>query len=194
MPDLIDWLTAHRSTEVECLVPDMSGIARGKILPANKFKSSLRDRGLRLPEAIFVQTVTGEFADSAVIGETNADIYLVPDPATIRPVPWYDEPTAQVICDAHYVDGSVVDLSPRHVLQRVLGLYAERGWSPVVAPEIEFFLVKTNADPDYPLEPPVGRSGRQETGRQGIWHRGRQRIRSYRGRSVRLLRSPGAGG
>ncbi len=37
---------------------------------------------------------------------------------------------------------------------------------PVVAPEIEFYLVKRNTDPDYPLEPPVGRSGRQETVRQ----------------------------
>ncbi|MEZ5667083.1 MAG: glutamine synthetase family protein [Alphaproteobacteria bacterium] len=166
MSDLIEWITRHRATEVECLVPDISGIARGKILPASKFKDSLTDRGLRLPEAIFVQTVTGEFADSAATSDTNSDVYLVPDASTIRPVPWYEEPTAQVICDAFYADGSVVDLAPRYVLQRVLALYAERGWRPVVAPEIEFFLVKVNADPDYPLEPPIGRSGRMETGRQ----------------------------
>src|SRR3546814_12665839 len=36
----------------------------------------------------------------------------------------------------------------------------------MVAPELEFFLVKINADPDYPLEPPIGRSGRPETARQ----------------------------
>jgi glutamine synthetase len=35
-----------------------------------------------------------------------------------------------------------------------------------VAPEIEFYLVKRNTDPDYPLEPPIGRSGRKETVRQ----------------------------
>ena len=35
-----------------------------------------------------------------------------------------------------------------------------------MAPELEFFLVAKNIDPDYPLEPPVGRSGRQETARQ----------------------------
>ena len=39
---------------------------------------------------------------------------------------------------------------------------------PVVAPELEFFLVKINTDPDYPLEPPIGRSGRPETGRQAF--------------------------
>jgi glutamine synthetase len=37
------------------------------------------------------------------------------------------------------------------VLQRVLELYAQQGWKPIVAPEVEFFLVKINTDPDYPL-------------------------------------------
>jgi glutamine synthetase len=52
------------------------------------------------------------------------------------------------------------------VLRHVLNLYAERGWQPVVAPELEFFLVEPNTDSDYPLKPPVGRSGRPEIGRQ----------------------------
>lgn len=166
MQDLIAWLDERHVTEVECLVPDIAGIARGKILPASKFKANLTDRGLRLPEAIFVQTVTGEFADDSVTEVTNSDVYLTPDPATIRVVPWYDEPTAQVICDAYYANGEIVDLACRYILKRVLALYEARGWVPVVAPEIEFFLVQVNTDPDYPLVPPVGRSGRQETGRQ----------------------------
>jgi len=49
----------------------------------------------------------------------------------------------------------------------VLDLYRDRGWTPVVAPELEFYLVDKNTDPDYPLRPPIGRSGRPETGRQG---------------------------
>lgn len=166
MQDMIAWLEQHRITEVECLVPDISGIARGKILPASKFRTSLADRGLRLPESIFVQTVTGEFADDSVTEVTNSDVYLTPDPASVRMVPWYEEPTAQVICDASYAHGGVVDLASRYILRRVLDLYAQRGWVPVVAPELEFFLVQVNTDPDYPLVPPIGRSGRQETGRQ----------------------------
>ena len=35
-----------------------------------------------------------------------------------------------------------------------------------MAPEVEFFLVQINTDPDLPLVPPIGRSGRAETGRQ----------------------------
>lgn len=166
---LSEFIKTHGITEIECLVPDMSGIARGKILPADKFLRILRERGLRLPEAIFIQTVTGEYPeDEDVTSPANSDIYMIPDEPTIRLVPWYKEPTAQVICDAVFADGSPVDFSPRYVLRRVVELYHERGWEPIVAPELEFFLVQINRDPDYPLVPPIGRSGRQEVGRQAF--------------------------
>ncbi|MBC7951341.1 MAG: glutamine synthetase [Rhodospirillaceae bacterium] len=160
-----DWIKANGISEVECLVPDMSGVARGKIVPAHKFVSIAEDRGLRLPESIFVQTVTGDYPEEDVTNVANGDVYLWPDPETIRRVPWYDEPTACVINDCTYLDGRPVELSPRNVLKKVLALYAAKGWKPIVAPELEFFLVKQNTDSDYPLEPPVGRSGRAETGR-----------------------------
>lgn len=164
--DLIDWITSRGITEVECLVPDMAGVPRGKILPAHKFISGLKDRGLRLPESLFIQSVTGDYPEDDVMPDVDQDMYLRPDPSTVRVVPWYAEPTAQVINDCYYRDASPVEMAPRHVLRRVLALYDERGWKPIVAPELEFYLVKVNADPDYPLEPPIGRSGRPEIGRQ----------------------------
>ncbi|MBF0093634.1 MAG: glutamine synthetase [Alphaproteobacteria bacterium] len=166
METLEEWLRSRGISEVECLVADMSGVPRGKILPARRFLNSGKDRGLRLPESVFVQTVTGDYPEEDPSNEANIDIYLQPDPSSIRIVPWYDEPTAQVIHDCHYADGSPVGMAPRQVLRRVLERYKEMGWKPVVAPELEFFLVKVNTDPDYPLEPPIGRSGRPETGRQ----------------------------
>jgi glutamine synthetase len=57
-------------------------------------------------------------------------------------------------------------MAPRYVLRHILDLYAQQGWRPIVAPELEFFLVEPNIDADYPLKPPVGRSGRPEVGRQ----------------------------
>ncbi|MDG2286525.1 MAG: glutamine synthetase family protein, partial [Alphaproteobacteria bacterium] len=95
-----------------------------------------------------------------------SDVYLTPVAETVRPIPWYSEPAAEIIHDPYYFDGGPVDIAARHVLRRVLNLYAERGWKPVVAPELGSFLVKVNEDPDYPLEPPIGRSGRPETARQ----------------------------
>ncbi|MCC7411640.1 MAG: glutamine synthetase [Gammaproteobacteria bacterium] len=164
METLEAWLRDHGITEVECFVPDMAGIARGKVMPAAKFVDR---EGLRLPESVFIQTVTGDYADDEGLSAAiEPDVVLRPDPTTIRLVPWASDPTAQVINDAHYADGQPVDIASRYVLRRVLEAYAERGWSPIVAPELEFYLVKVNTDPDYPLEPPVGRCGRAETVRQ----------------------------
>ena len=52
------WLKERRITEVECLVPDITGNARGKIVPATKYSHEF---GTRLPEGIFVTTVTGDY-------------------------------------------------------------------------------------------------------------------------------------
>ena len=165
--DLEHWLNERRVTEIECLVPDLTGVARGKILPREKFTE---DRGMRLPEAVVAMGVTGEFPEAGpyydVISPTDRDMHLRPDPSTVRLVPWATDPTAQVLHDCYDRDGTLVPYAPRSVLRRVCELYAAEGWQPIVAPELEFYLVARNSDPDVPLKPPVGRSGRSETSRQ----------------------------
>ncbi|MDO9126553.1 MAG: glutamine synthetase, partial [Parvibaculum sp.] len=74
--DLIKWLKDRRITEVECMVSDMAGIARGKIIPTRKFIAGLSDRSLKLPESIFGQTVTGDYVDSDFLGDIEPDIIL----------------------------------------------------------------------------------------------------------------------
>jgi glutamine synthetase len=164
---LEQWLDQHRVTEVECLVPDLTGVARGKILPRMKFTE---DRGMRLPEAVVAMGVTGEVPEDGayydVISPTDHDMHLAADPATVRLVPWATDPTAQILHDCYDPHGKLVPFAPRSVLRRVCGLFDAQGWDPVVAPELEFYLVARNPDPDMPLKPPVGRSGRAETSRQ----------------------------
>jgi glutamine synthetase len=165
--DLEQWLDQQRVTEIECLVPDLTGVARGKILPRQKFTE---DRGMRLPEVVVAMGVTGEFPEEGpyydVIDPTDRDMHLRPDPSTVRIVPWATDPTAQVIHDCYDREGQIVPYAPRSVLKRVCQLFEDKGWAPVVAPELEFYLVARNTDPDVPLKPPVGRSGRSETSRQ----------------------------
>ena len=62
--ELEQWLNERRVTEIECLVPDLTGVARGKILPREKFTE---DRGMRLPEAIVAIGVTGEFHNIKIL-------------------------------------------------------------------------------------------------------------------------------
>jgi len=164
MEKIRDWLRENRITEVECLVPDMTGKARGKFIPADKFIKE----DSRLPESILVQTVTGDYTDihDELVDPMDTDMSLEPDPNTMRLVPWADDPTAMIIHDCYTRQGELHPLASRNVLKRVLALYAAEGWKPVVAPEVEFYLVQKNLDPDLELEPPIGRSGRREAGRQ----------------------------
>ena len=165
--DLEQWFNRHGVTEIECLVPDLTGVARGKILPRSRFTE---ERGMRLPEAIVAIGVTGEFPTAGpyydVIHATDRDMHLRPDLSTVRIVPWATDPTAQVIHDCFDRDGVMIPYAPRSVLRRICDLYAAEGWDPVVAPELEFYLVDRSTDPNQPLKPPKGRSGRAETSRQ----------------------------
>lgn len=162
--ELKQWMAARAIAEVECIVPDMNGIIRGKVLPAPKFLRVVEDQSLRMPSSIFMVTVAGGYPEDLEIAPlSDPDVIVVPDLATLRVAPGYKTQTAYVIADAHYSGGNPVEIAPRNVLRRILDLYAERGWTPVVAPELEFYLTATNADPDLPLHTPAGRSGRAET-------------------------------
>jgi glutamine synthetase len=159
-----DWLHERGIQEVEALVPDMAGTARGKFVPAERYNE---DEGIRLAEMMFSQTVTGDYVEETKrVNPLDIDMRVLPDVGTMRIVPWAPEPTAQIIHDCFYASGKPVQIAPRQVLRRIVELFRKRGWQPVVAPEIEFYLVKPNTDADYPLEPPTGRSGRQPSGRR----------------------------
>ncbi|MEM9012968.1 MAG: glutamine synthetase family protein [Pseudomonadota bacterium] len=163
---LRDWVRAFRIDEIECVTPDLAGIARGKVMPAAKF---LHETEMRLPSSMFFATINGSYAgnDRPEL-HTDPDLVLTPDLSTARAVPWAADRSLQIIHDVFDGSGAPSPVAPREVLRRVCALYAERGWQPLVAPEIEFYLTKPNTDPDYPLEPPVGRSGRTSLGNQAF--------------------------
>jgi glutamine synthetase len=166
--DFQDWIRTKGIGEVECLVPDMNGIIRGKVLPAQKFLQTVRDGTLRIPSSVYIVTVTGDYPedDGEIMQVIDPDVVLHPDFSTICVAPGYKTPTAFVIADAYTSNHEPFVIAPRYVLKKVLGLYEAKGWQPVVAPELEFYLTKINPDPDLPLTPPAGRSGRAETAPQ----------------------------
>ncbi len=165
MQEIIDLLERDGIEEVECLMPDLTGAPRGKFVPAYKF---IEEGAPKLPESILVQSVTGEHTEQHfdLVDPTDCDINLRPDPTAIRSVPWASSPTVQIIHDCYLKSGQRHPLASRNVLRRVLDAYADAGLQPVVAPEVEFYLVKKNTDSDYPLEPPKGRSGRSQSSPQ----------------------------
>ena len=159
-----EWLNGRRVEEVECIIGDFVGMSRGKAMPSATFSRS--DRTF-LPLSIFYQTIAGDYVDMEIADQwTESDMVLTPDYSTAVAVPWSDDVAIQVIHDVSDLAGKPIGIVPRNVLKRVVDLYKAEGWTPVVAPEIEFYLIKRNLDPALPIEPPIGRTGRRVVSRQ----------------------------
>ncbi|MFQ1702801.1 glutamine synthetase family protein [Loktanella agnita] len=158
------YIETNRLDEVECVIADLPGIARGKAVPASKWEKQTH---FHLPNSIFFQTITGDWGEAAgPDGFLEPDMVMKPDLSTATAAPWADDGTLQVIHDAFDQKGNPIPFSPRNVLRRVLDLYKAEGWTPVVAPEMEFYLVARNINPAHPIEPMMGRTGRPAAGRQ----------------------------
>jgi len=157
------FIADRRVDEVECIIGDIAGVARGKAMPAAKFG---KQTSYFLPNSIFLQTITGEWADNPFDAFTEPDMILVPDFTTATAAPWTADITLQVIHDAEDQQGNPVPFSPRNVLKRIVALFQAQGWTPVVAPEMEFFLTARNIDPNMPVQPPMGRTGRRAAQKQ----------------------------
>jgi glutamine synthetase len=151
--------------DIECIFPDVSGYPRGKLMPAASFA---RGAELRIAQAIPMQCVTGEYSYDPIFPDADPDVRLVPDLATLKPVPWASTPRWMAIHDCLELNGEPCLFAPRQVLKTVLARYAEQGLTPVVAPEIEFYLCAANTDPTQPLAAPTGRSGRAEVGQSAF--------------------------
>lgn len=165
LPEAFKIYRAGRNVDdVECIIPDLAGMSRGKAMPSRKFNP---EHETYLPVSIFYQTITGQDVEMDIENQwAEGDLVLKPDMSTAIAVPWAKEPTLQVIHDLFARDGTPVGIAPRQVLKRVVNLYTQKGWKPVVAPELEFYLIKPNLDPNEPIQAPVGRTGRRRAGKQ----------------------------
>jgi glutamine synthetase len=98
--------------------PARQGVAREQV------RKSLADKTLRIPGSVFIVTVTGGYPEDVehIVPDFDPDVFLVPDPSTLREAPGFKTPTAYVICDAYKADGKAVDIAPRQILKKVLAL------------------------------------------------------------------------
>jgi glutamine synthetase len=145
--------------DVECLFPDVSGVPRGKLMPAARFAAGDE---LRICQAIAMQCVTGEYPVDPIFPPSDPDVRMQPDLSTLRRAPWSSVPRYLAIHDLFELDGRPCAFAPRQVLREVLARYAAHGWSPVVAPEIEFYLLRVEGD--QALHLPVTGHGAREAG------------------------------
>ena len=110
-------------------------------------------KNVEIPEPQFRRALEGQvvFDGSSILGfsrEREADMVLLPDPATFRVFPWEDRrgKVARMICDVRMPDGSPFAGCPRTGLKRMAQKAAELNYQLMVAPEVEFFLFQRGAD------------------------------------------------
>jgi glutamine synthetase len=143
----------------DILFTGMSGVPRGKRLRRHELQA-VYDYGRFLPGSILVVDVTGrDCEDTGLVWEDgDADRRARPVPGGIVPAPWLGSDAGQVMCSLHELDGQVCELDPRAVLQRVIDRFAADGMVPVVACELEFYLVDSRRARDGGLRLPRGAS------------------------------------
>jgi glutamine synthetase len=126
----------------EVIFTALSGVPRGKRLRRHELMA-VYEYGRFLPGSILVCDITGQDCeDTGLVWEDgDADRLAKPAPGTLVRAPWLGDDVAQVLTSLYELDGRPNDLDPRHVLRGVLDRFAADGLTPVVACELEYYLV-----------------------------------------------------
>jgi glutamine synthetase len=127
---------------VEMIYTDMGGVPRGKRLRAHEVLA-VYETGRMFPGSITVVDVTGQdTVETGLVWEDgDADRSMKPVPGTLVRTPWGGDHAAQFLVSFYELDGTPHDLDPRHVLRGVLERFVADGLTPVLAIELEFYLV-----------------------------------------------------
>ncbi|OYT92492.1 MAG: glutamine synthetase [Burkholderiales bacterium PBB3] len=134
-------------------------------MPARSFASGAE---LRIAQAIPMQCITGDYSYDPIFPDSDPDVRLVPDYSTLKIAPWSSTPRAFAIHDCFELDGQPCAFAARSLLQEVVARYTAQGLTPVVAPEIEFYLTAPNNDPTVPFTAPLARNGKAEVGQSAF--------------------------
>lgn len=149
--------TYGEPSRVEMLLPDMNGRLRGKSMPRDGL-SKLAKGAVRMCWGTQALDIWGVDVDGVGAGAEIGDPDGVcrPIPGTLGVARAGSEgigPVAQVLVSMDMPDGTPCYLDPRVRLQAIVERFAARGLTPVVAVELEFYLVALDHE-GAPAEPP----------------------------------------
>ncbi len=155
-------LSQHNNIQyVDAIFTDLCGYVRGKRFPVLEADKIFSD-GVLLPFSAFYLDVLGGVTNTLNLGWTDGDPdgVLVPVKGSIKPVPW-DERFLQVLITMRKeqenwgVIEDPSDVDPRNILKKVMAKFKSLGLKPVVAFELEFYLLDKNRD-EYGKPVPAG--------------------------------------
>jgi glutamine synthetase len=155
-----DWLRKHPEVRtIRVAAADLNGQARGKRIPA-RFADRVVKEGTRFPFSVLSLDIWGEDIDDnpLVFEQGDQDGVLRPTERGFMPMPWLEAPTALLPIWMFRENGKPYEGDPRHALNTVVQRYKDRGLTPVVAMELEFFLIDDSGKKlQVPLSPRSGK-------------------------------------
>lgn len=136
-------------TAIDLILPDLNGLLRGKRIARSALEKVYAE-GVCLPMSLIATDITGNTVEETGLGYDIGDEDRIcrPIPGSLRPVPWLERPMAQLLLSMEDGHGGTFAANPREILRRVLDGFAARGLTPVVAVELEFYLLDAQPGPD----------------------------------------------
>ena len=157
-----DFLNQHPEVRlIELMLIDANGIPRGKLLHRDELLA-LYENGRPLPSSILALTIQGEdVEDSGLVWEVaDADCWTYPLPGSLCLQPWRTQPTGQLQVSMHPTRGlPAAPADPRHVLIRAIDRLKAEGYHPVMAVELEFYLLDQRRDAKGRPQPALQMNG-----------------------------------
>ncbi len=152
---------------MDVFAADINGIIRGKRIPEDDFSKPF-EKGANFCAASTIMNSRGEAAENLKYGahDGDPDIRSVAVPGSLSPVPWASVPTAQCLLELQEFNGTPYFLDPRNVLRHALEPLREMGLTPVLATELEFYLVEYDGDTFVPRMPKIALSDWEQVGVQ----------------------------
>ena len=164
----MDWLREHPEVKtIRVAAADLNGQPRGKRIPA-RFADKILTEGTKFPFSVLNMDIWGEdVEDSPLVFQSgDPDGLLLPTERGFMPMPWLEAPTGLLPLWMFHPDGRPYDGDPRQALARVVERYEAAGLTPVVATELEFFLIDDSGG--QLRVPPSPRSGKRRTGAETL--------------------------
>lgn len=140
---------------VDVLLADLCGIPRGKRVTLAEL-AQVYHGGFLLPGSMFAIDVLGGTIQETGLGfdEGDGDRACLPIGGTLLPVPWLNEGVAQIQVSMADHDGSPFYGDPRHALAQILDRFRKLRLTPVVAVELEFYLLDPERTAEGRIQPP----------------------------------------
>ena len=156
------FLAAHPEVRsVEAFLIDINGVPRGKLLHRDELLAAYRN-GRPLPASILGLTINGEdVPETGLVWDVgDADCWTWPLAGSLVLQPWRARPTGQLQLALHPQRGLPAAVAcPRRVLARTVEALAAEGMHPVLAVELEFYLLDTVRDAAGRPQPALLASG-----------------------------------